>query len=115
MKQESILITNHFLIAIEPMSDDHPVGCGCDDVQRHTFLAAIRRGQQMKNGVKIFDITTDELDALISECKDQVYFVSPSHIDSDEFHAFLNSYHGMKRLLTKLQQARALNFESEYQ
>lgn len=105
--QESMLITNHFLIAIEPTSEDHPVGCGCEDVQRHIYLGAIRRGQEMKSGVKIFDLTTDELDALINECRDQVYFVSPSHVDSDEFHAFLNSYHGMKRLLTKLQQARA--------
>ena len=107
MNQESILITNHFLIAIEPISDDHPVGCSCSDIQRHTFLGAMRRGQEMKSGVKIFDLTDEELDALISECKDQVYFVSPSHVDSDEFHAFLNSYHGMKRLLTKLQQAKA--------
>jgi hypothetical protein len=105
--RDSILITNHFLIAIEPMSEDHGVGCGCDDIQRHLLLGAIRRGQEMKSGVKIFDLTDDELDALISECKDQVYFVSPSHVDSDEFHAFLNSYHGMKRLLTKLQQAKA--------
>ncbi len=107
MNQESILITNHFLIAIEPTSDDHSVGCGCDDVQRHTYLAAIRRGQEMKSGVKVFDLTADELDALISECKDQIYFVSPSHVDSDEFHGFRNAYYGMKRLLVKLEQAKA--------
>ena len=107
MSQESILITNHFLIAIEPTSDDHPVGCGCDDIQRHTYLGAIRRGQEIKSGVKVFDLTDSELDALISECKDQIYFVSPSNVDSDEFHGFRNAYYGMKRLLVKLQQAKA--------
>ncbi len=107
MSEQSMLITNHFLIAIEPTSEDHPAGCGCEDVQRHTYLAAIRRGQEMKSGVKISDLTVEELDALINECTDQIYFHSPSHVDSDEFHGFKNAYYGMKRLLTKLQQARA--------
>lgn len=107
MSAKTVLISNHFLVAIEPMSEDHQTSCSCIDVQRHTFLAAIRRGQQMKSGVKVSDLTESELDALISECKDQIYFVSPSHIDSDEFHGFRNAYYGMKRLLVKLQQAKA--------
>ena len=107
MSAKTVLIGNHFLIAIEPMSEDHGTDCGCDDVERHMFLAAIRRGQKMKSGVKVSDLTERELDALISECRDQICFVSPSSIDSDEFHGFRNTYYGMKRLLVKLEQAKA--------
>jgi hypothetical protein len=107
MSTKTVLIGNHFLIAIEPMSEDHQTDCGCDDIQRHTFLAAIRRGQEMKSGVKVSDLTESELDALISECRDQIFFVSPSNVDSDEFHGFRNTYYGMKRLLVKLEQAKA--------
>jgi hypothetical protein len=106
MNGKTVLIGNHFIIAIEPIAEDHQVGCGCDDIQRHIILDAIRRGHEMKSGVKVFDLTENELDAFINECKDQIHFVSPSHIDSDEWHGFRNAYYGMKRLLVKLQQAK---------
>jgi len=83
------------------MLEDHQVDCRCGDEPRHIIVKALGRGASMKSGIKIQDITTIEVDALIAECRDMISFSSPSALE-DEFYANRNYHYGLKRFMKKL-------------
>jgi hypothetical protein len=104
----SIIITNHYLEATEPTRDDHMkcdyetlVCVGCGDPEPHLRLAAIARGEKIKSGIKISDLTFDEVKALAKDCEWQVHFTSPAHLQED-FKYARNIHYGLKRLYERL-------------
>jgi len=104
----SIIITNHYLESTEPTRDDHMdcdyetlVCVGCGDPEPHLRLAAIARGEKIKSGIKISDLTFDEVKALAMDCQWQVYFTSPAHLE-DGFSSSRNIHYGLKRLYERL-------------
>jgi hypothetical protein len=101
MSNSSLIVSNIFIGQFEPMLEDHQVGCKCGDEPRHIIVNALDRGVSMRSGIKIQDITTLELDALISECRDMISFSSPSALE-DEFYANRNYHYGLKRFMKKL-------------
>jgi hypothetical protein len=103
MKTKSILIGNHFLGAIEPTIEDQSNGEILEN-EKLVWIGALERGEKMKSGIKILDPTKQEIECLLSECKQQLFFVSPGFVDSDEFSGFRNAYYGIKRLIKKLEQ-----------
>jgi hypothetical protein len=105
MTTTSLIVSNIFLGQFEPMLEDHQAGCTCGDEPRHAIVNALGRGANMKSGIKVQDITTFEIDALIAECKDMISFSGPSALE-DEFHANRNYHYGLKRFMKKLQETR---------
>jgi hypothetical protein len=105
----SIIITNRFVEATEPSNEDH---YGCDvnsqecaigDSKPHIRLAAIARGEKMKSGVKVFEPTLDEINALIDECRWCVYFTSRDHLDDPyDVKCARPIHYSHKRFLEKL-------------
>ena len=109
----SFIITNHYLESTEPTHEDHnhcdvfTQECRIGDPEPHLRLAAIARGKKMKSGIKILDLTLDEVKALAKECNEQIYFTSSTHLD-DGFSSSRNIHYALRRLhrrLIKLQKA----------
>ena len=107
MNNSMIVISNIFVGATEPECETHN-SCGfndgkCQEIGTHRWIAALNRGQQMKNGVKINDITLDEINAFIDVCKEYVKFTNSwSMGDRDEAQAAQPVNRAMKRLLKNL-------------
>ena len=108
MKKQEIIIGNIFVGATEPECETHD-SCGfkdgkCQEEGTHRWIAALDRGQQMKSGIKILDITLDEINAFIEVCKEYIRFTNSwSMGDRDEAEAAQPVNCAMKRLLKKLQ------------
>lgn len=109
----SILITNHYLGCTEATHEDHnncdvlTQECCIGDPSPHLRLAAIARGEKRKHGIKISDLTLEEVKALAEECNEQIYFTSSTHLD-DGFSSTRHIHYALKRLhnrLTNLQKA----------
>ena len=103
MTTKSILIGNHFLGAIEPTIEDQLNGEILEN-KKLVWIGALDRGKKMKSGIKILNPTKQEIECFLSECKEQLFFVSPGFVDSDEFSGFRNTYYGIRRLIRKLEQ-----------
>ncbi len=61
----------------------------------------------MKSGIKILDLTLDEVKALAEECNWQIYFTSATHLE-DGFSSARNIHYALRRLhrrLIRLQKA----------
>ena len=108
MKKQEIIISNIFVGATEPECETHN-SCGfndgkCQEVETHRWITALDHGQQMKSGIKIVDITTDEINAFIEVCKEYIRCTNSwSMGDRDEAEAAQPVNRAMKRLLKKLQ------------
>jgi hypothetical protein len=105
--RNAIIITNRFLEATEPTQDDHykcdvnSQECLIGDPAPHLRLAAIARGQKIKSGIKVSDLTLDEVKALAQECADQVYFSGATHLQED-FKYHYNIHYSLKRFYERL-------------
>ena len=104
----SILITNHYLGCTEATHEDHndcdvlTQECRIGDPSPHLRLAAIRRGEKRKHGIKISDLTLEEVKALAEECNWQIYFTSSTHLDGGEFSSTRHIHYALKRLHVRL-------------
>jgi hypothetical protein len=103
----SILITNHYLGCTEATHEDHndcdvqTQECRIGDPSPHLRLAAIARGEKRKHGIKISDLTLEEVKALADECNEQIYFTSQQHLD-DGFSYTRHIHYSLKRLYERL-------------
>ena len=108
MKTKEIIISNIFVGATEPECETHN-SCGfkdgkCQEVETHQWITALDRGQRMKSGIKIVDITLGEISAFIEVCKEYIRCTNSwSMGDRDEAEAAQPVNRAMKRLLKKLQ------------
>jgi hypothetical protein len=64
-------------------------------------LATIARGRKIKSGIKILDLTLDEINALAEECKEQIYFTSSTHL-GDGFSSSRHIHYALKRFYIRL-------------
>ena len=103
----SILITNHYLGCTEATHEDHnncdvlTQECRIGDPSPHLRLAAIARGEKRKHGIKISDLTLDEVKGLVYDCEWQMYFTSPAHLQED-FKYTRHIHYALKRLYVRL-------------
>jgi hypothetical protein len=103
----SIIMTNHYLGTTEATHEDHndcdvfSQQCRIGDPEPHLRLAAIRRGEKRKHGIKISDLTLAEVTALAEECKEQIYFTSSTHL-GDGFSYTRHIHYSLKRLYERL-------------
>ena len=107
MQKQEIIISNIFVGATEPECETHNL-CGfnngrCQEVETHRWITALNRGQQMKSGIKIVDVTLDEIDAFIAVCKEYIKITNSWLFDAKEdAQAAQPVNRAMKRLLEKL-------------
>jgi len=108
MKKQEVIISNIFVGATEPECETHN-SCGfkdgkCQEVETHRWIAALDRGHQIKSGIKIVDITLDEINAFIEVCKEYIRFTNSWAMgDREEAEAAQPVNRAMKRLLDRLQ------------
>lgn len=111
--KNGFIITNHYLESSEPTHEDHSScdvftqECRIGDPEPHLRLAAIARGKKIKSGIKILDLTLDEVKALAMDCQWQIYFTSPAHLE-DGFGSARNIHYALRRFhrrLIRLQKA----------
>lgn len=108
MTKQEIIISNIFVGATEPECETH-ASCNfndgkCEEVQTHQWIAALDRGQQMKSGIKIVDITLDEINAFIAVCKEYIKITNSWCFEErEDAECFRPVNRAMKRLLKKLQ------------
>ena len=104
----SILLVNRYIEAAEPSSDDHydcdvfSNECKIGDPSPHLRLATIARGEKLKSGIKVSNLTIEEVRALAKDCEWQVYFTSVTHLQ-DDYKYHYSIHYSLKRLLEKLQ------------
>lgn len=97
---ESIIITNHFDDLFSPMAEDHDVGCKCSDTPRHLIVEALERGERMKRGTKVTDLSVDELQAFLQESWDFINQLGDADEPNQETR---NMSAGIYRLVRNLQ------------
>lgn len=108
MQKQEIIISKIFVGATEPECETHN-SCGfndgrCQEVETHRWITALNRGHQMKSGIKIVDLTLDEIDAFIAVCKEYIKITNSWAMgDKDEAEAAQPVNRAMRRLLNKLQ------------
>lgn len=108
MKKQEIIISKIFVGETEPECETHR-DCGfddvrCEEVETHRWITALNRGQQMKSGIKITDITLDEINAFIECCKEYIK-ISEGYLfeEKEDALCWQPVNRAMKRLLKKLQ------------
>ena len=107
MNSKTIIISNIFVGATEPECETHN-SCGfndgkCQEIETHRWIAALNRGQQMKIGIKIADVTPDEIDAFIAVCKEYIKITNSWCFEErEDAECFKPVNRAMKRLLNKL-------------
>ena len=108
MKKQEIIISNIFVGATEPECETHN-SCGfndgkCQEVETHRWITALDRGQQMKSGIKIVDITLDEINAFIGVCEEYIKITNSWLFeDKEEAEQKQTVNRAMKRIVKKLQ------------
>lgn len=102
-----MIIPNLYLGATEPTSEDHSrcdvtsQECEIGDPGPHLRLAAFARGKKRKSGIKIYDLTLEEVKAIAEDCNWQVYFSGPRHLQEDFKHHY-NLHYSLKRFARRL-------------